>query len=394
MAETARYDALLAAGELDQARREAEAALKRDASDLAARVALARLAAFDGNEAQAESWLAGVSAEEPDVQLVRAALLTRRGDAAGALALYRKVAKARPQKAEAWFGQGYLLAEQGDNAGARTALEQAVKLSPGTAIHHFHLGRVLFAQENLKDGFHHLQESLRLNPRHGPSYLVLAVALQAGGELGAAEELLTTGIKALDGDPYLLNALCNVQLARGNLSGAVATAETLARVEPDAPAAQANLARLRLAQGRLTDALELCRKLASRGQATSQSRMVEGMALEAIEPVDIPAALTAWREAMKLDPDDWAPANNLGNLLMRIPEDELPGAGQQALEALEEAHRRAPERPEPQLNLALVSARLGDKQRATRLAQSLLKLERLDPEWREQAERLIKALAS
>ncbi|MFY1831259.1 tetratricopeptide repeat protein [Myxococcus fulvus] len=393
MAETARYDALLAAGELDQARREAEAALKRDASDLAARVTLARLAAFDGNEAQAESWLAGVSAEEPDVQLVRAALLTRRGDAAGALALYRKVAKARPQKAEAWFGQGYLLAEQGDNAGARTALEQAVKLSPSTAIHHFHLGRVLFAQENLKDGFHHLQESLRLNPRHGPSYLVLAVALQAGGEPGAAEELLTTGLKALGEDPYLLNALCNVQLARGNLSGAVATAETLARVEPDAPAAQANLARLRLAQGRLPEALELCRKLASRGQATSQSRMVEGMALEAIEPVDIPAALTAWREAMKLDPADWAPANNLGNLLMRIPEDELPGAGQQALEVLEEAHRRAPERPEPQLNLALVSARLGDKQRATQMAQSLLKLERLDPEWREQAERLIKALA-
>ncbi|NTX35080.1 tetratricopeptide repeat protein [Myxococcus sp. CA033] len=393
MAETARYDALLAAGELDQARREAEAALKRDASDLAARVALARLAAFDGNEAQAESWLLGLSAEEPGVQLVRAALLTRRGDAAGALALYRKVAKAQPQRAEAWFGQGYLLAEAGDNAAAQSALERAVKLAPDAGIHHFHLGRVLFAQEKLKDGFHHLQESLRLNPRHGPSYLVLAVALQAGGELEAAEELLTTGLKVLPDDPYLLNGLCNVLLARGNLPGAVKAAETLARVEPDSPAAQGNLARLRLAQGRLPEALELCRKLASRGQATAQSRMVEGMALEATEPVDIPAALSAWREAVKLSPDDWAPANNLGNLLMRIPEDELPGAGQQALEVLEEAHRRAPERPEPRLNLAVVHARLGQKDQAKSLARELLALPRLAPEWREQAERLIQALA-
>ncbi|MCP3102180.1 tetratricopeptide repeat protein [Myxococcus sp. K15C18031901] len=392
MAETARYDALLAAGELDQARREAEAALKRNASDRAAKVVLARLAAFDGNEAQAESWLAGMGQEAPDVQLVRAALLTRRGDAGGALALYRKVTQALPDRAEGWFGQGYLLADAGDNAGAQAALERAVALSPKTGIHHFHLGRVLFAQERLKEGFEHLQESLRLNPRHGPSYLVLAVALQAGGELDAAEELLVTGLNALPDDPYLLNGLCNVRLARGNLSGAVQVAEALARVEPDSPAAQANLARLRMAQGRLKDALEICRKLASRGQATAQSRMVEAMSLEALEPVDIPAALAAWREAVKLAPDDWAPANNLGNLLMRIPEDELPGAGTQAAEVLEEAHRRAPERPEPVLNLALVRARLGDKDAARSHAKALLAFPQLDPEWREQAERLLKAL--
>ncbi|MCE9673004.1 tetratricopeptide repeat protein [Myxococcus stipitatus] len=392
MAETARYDALLAAGELDQARREAEAALKRNASDRAAKVVLARLAAFDGNEAQAESWLVGMGQDEPDVQLVRAALLTRRGDAGGALALYRKVTQARPDRADGWFGQGYLLADAGDNAGAQAALERAVALSPKTAIHHFHLGRVLFAQEKLKEGFEHLQESLRLNPKHGPSYLVLAVALQAGGELDAAEELLVTGLSALPDDPYLLNGLCNVRLARGNLSGAVQVAEALARVEPDSPAAQANLARLRMAQGRLKEALEICRKLASRGQATAHSRMVEAMSLEALEPVDIPAALAAWREAVKLAPEDWAPANNLGNLLMRIPEDELPGAGQQAAEVLEEAHRRAPDRPEPVLNLALVSARLGDKDAARAHATALLAFPRLDPEWREQAERLLKAL--
>ena len=63
-----------------------------------------------------------------------------------------------------------------------------------------------------------------------------------------------------------------------------------------------------------------------------------------------------------------------------------------AIEALEEARRRAPGRVEPVLNLALAYARKGDKDKGKSLASEVLARSG-DPSVREQAERLIQTLA-
>ncbi len=322
--------------------------------------------------------------------LVRAALFMRRGDPKAAGAIYLKLAE-DPPRAEALYGVGFLLAEAEENELARKALQKAVDLEPEVGVYHFQLARVQFALGQLKEAFEHLEKSLKLNPAHIPSYVVFAIALQAGGELEAAEDILRQGLKAFPEDEYLLHTLSNVLAGKGDIEGAAAVAEKLAKLQPNHPGAVGNLARFRMAQGRFREALALCQALAERGQATVQSRSVEAMIYEGMNPPDPEGAIAAWRAAMELDPTDWAPANNLGNLLLRTP--ELPESAKQAREVLEEAGRRSPERPEPRINLAVACMRLGDETRAKELAKELLgRGPALDASIREQAERLLKQL--
>jgi tetratricopeptide (TPR) repeat protein len=392
---TPRFETLLKKGELEQGRAEAKAALQSNPRDRRALLALAKLAALEGEEAQAESLLAqaagGTADDEADAQLVRAALHMQKGEFEQAGAIYMKLSE-DPPRAEALYGVGFFLAEAEQNELAKKALEKAVQLEPEVGVYHFQLARVLFALGELKKAFEHLETSLKLNPGHIPSYVVFAVALQAGGELDAAEDILRQGLKAFPDEPHMLEALSNVLAGKGDIEAAAQVAEQLATLQPNHPSAVGNLARFRMAQGRLADAISLCHALAERGQATAQTRSVEAMVYEAMSPPDLDGAEAAWSAAVELAPEDWSAANNLGLLLMRLP--DQPEGTQRARAALEEAHRRDPDRPEPRLNLALACVKLGDKARAKELAKELVGRAptSLDPSLREQAERLLKQL--
>ena len=391
---TPNFEKLLKQGDVEKGRNEAQAALMKDPNDRRALLALAKVAALEGDEPLAESLLqkvqGGTADDEADAQLVRAALHMQKGEFEQAGAIYMKLSE-DPPRAEALYGVGFFLAEAEQHELAKKALVKAVEMEPEVGVYHFQLARVLFAMGDLKSAFEHLETSLKLNPGHVPSYVVMAVALQAGGELDAAEDILRSGLKAFPEEPHMLEQLSNVLAGKGDINGAAEVAEQLAKAQPNHPSAVGNLARFRMAQGRLGDALSLCHALAERGMATGQSRSVEAMVYEAMNPPDLEGAQAAWRAAAELDPDDWRAPNNLGLLLMRGPEVETIREGR---DALEEAHRRDPERPEPRLNLALACVKLGEKARAKDLTKDLLaRVATLEPELREQAERLAKQLA-
>lgn len=394
---TQSMQALLKAGEVDKARALAESALTKNKDDRAALLTLAKLASVDGDWPRAEELVNRATkggVEDADSRLVRAALASEKGDLDGARALYTQVIRdAKPPRAEAHFGLGFLLAAQEDFPGARKAFEKAVELEPEVAAYRFHLARILLALEELKLALPHLERALELNPTHPPTYVVWSVVLQQLGEMETAENLLRQGLKILPEQPDLLNQLGAVLAARGNVKEAIGITKRLAVQFPDDAAVQGNLARMMMATGQRQDALNLCRGLAARGLSTAQTKSIEAMVLESTEPPDIEGAITAWREAMDLDPEDWSSANNLGNLLMRIDEGDADERLTAAADLLEEALRRAPSRVEPLLNLALVTARRGDKAKAQSLARDVLKKAPADEkELREQAERLIQTL--
>jgi tetratricopeptide (TPR) repeat protein len=391
---TPNFEKLLKSGDLEKGRAEAQAALQTNPTDRRALLALAKLAALEGDEGQAESLLqkvaGGTPDDEADAQLVRAALHMQKGEFEQAGAIYMKLSE-DPPRAEALYGVGFFLAEAEQNELAKKALVKAVEMEPEVGVYHFQLARVLFALSDLKGAFEHLEKSLKLNPGHIPSYVVFSIALQAGGEPDAAEDILRQGLKAFPDEPHMLEQLSNVLAGKGDINGAAEVAEQLAKTQPNHPGAIGNLARFRMAQGRLGDALSLCHALAERGLATVQSRSVEATIYEAMNPPDIEGAMAAWREAAHLDPEDWRAPNNLGLLLMRGPEVETIREGR---DALEEAHRRDPSRPEPRLNLALVCVKLGEKARAKEVMKDLVsRAATLEPELREQVERLQKQLA-
>ncbi|NMO17666.1 tetratricopeptide repeat protein [Pyxidicoccus fallax] len=395
---TQSMQALLKAGEVDKARELAESALSKNKDDRVALLTLAKLASVDGDWDRAEQLVNQATrggVEDADSKLVKAALASSRGDLEGARTLYTQIIReAKPPRAEAHFGLSFILGGLNDFPGARKELERAVQLDPDVAQYRFNLARVLLAQEELTLALPHLQRALELNPLNPPVYVTWTIILQQLGELAQAEDLLRDGLKLMPDQPELLNALSRVLAARGNVPEAFGIAKHLAREFPDDPEAQGNLARMMMATGHRVEALELVRKLEARGQATAQTKSIEAMVLEAGAPPDVEGAVHAWRAAMDLDPEDWAPANNLGNLLMRWeeggdPEERLTAA----IEILEESRRRAPHRVEPVLNLAIVHARKGDKTKAQAMAREVLKLAPADAkELREQAERLLQTV--
>ncbi|MHB8876541.1 MAG: tetratricopeptide repeat protein [Myxococcaceae bacterium] len=386
------FDALLEAGELDKARTKATAALKKDPADRSALLALAKITIMDGDFAAAEPLLAKAEAKGEDTasRLVKAALLSQRGKQDAAKKQYQAVLASEPSSAEAHYGLGYLLASEGDFAAALPALQKAVELKGNVASFHFHLARVLIELEDPKAAVVHLEKATELNPAYPPVYLVWASLAQALGDLDGAIGVLEEGLKVVPGDGQMLTGMSNLLVAKGDLARAGALAEQVLEQHPNDPAALSNVARFLMAQKRFDDALQICRALNERDESTPTSKGVEAMVLECMDPPDLPGAIAAYEAAADLDPDNWEPANNLGNLLMRTGSDKELG---RAIEALEEARRRAPDEPAPKLNLALAYARKKDKARSKALAAELVKgaLPKADP-IRVEAERLLKTL--
>ena len=221
---------------------------------------------------------------------------------------------------------------------------------------------------------------------------MLAVVLRELGDLDAAAEALHKGLEVLPKNADLLTALSNVLVAKGDFEAAQAVASQVVEQLPNDPAARNNMARLLLAAGRLNEALAICQDLEEARTANAITYSIRATALESADEPDFDGAIAAWREAMKLAPDDWSPANDLGNLILRRTQEEKQGRVEDAIEALEEARRRGPDRPEPLLNLALAYARLGKNAEAKALAKQLVDADLPKGELREQAERLLSKL--
>ena len=391
-----RLDLLLKEGDFERARREIDGRLKKNPKDREALLGSARLKVFDGELEDAEKLLAKAEksgGQDPLWRLTKAGLLAQKGDGEGAILLYRSVIQEAPERAEAHFGLGFLLAAEEKYDEARAAFEQAVKLDDSSAVYHLHLARVLFEAEQPRVAVDHLERSLQLNPKDPAAWLILAVVMREVGEPDAAVEALEKGLAFLPKQPDLLTALSNLLVAKGDLARARAAALEVLEQRPNDPAARNNVARFLLAERRFGEALVMCQQLEGAGEATATTYSIAATALESLDEPDWDGAVAAWREAMKLAPDDWKPANDLGNLILRRTQEEGRGSVEEAVEALQEARRRGPDRKEPLLNLALAYVRLGKSGEAKALAKQLVDSDLpKDDDLREQAARLLSKL--
>ncbi len=391
-------DELLKVGEVDQARQLADDTLRAKPGDRTALVTLARIATFEGdfNKAAAlitKATLDGV--EDTNSLLVKAALAAERDrEIDGARQLYeRAIRELKAPRAEPYFGLGMLLASAGRFVAAAKPLTQAVEIDPTVGQYHFHLARVLLATEKIAEGLPHLEQAIELNPLYPPAYEACCFVLLEFSEVDAAEKLLREGLKLMPGHPLLETLLSNVLVAKGQVPEAMALAQKLAAEHPKEPAALGNYARLMMATGHRDAALELVQQLGERGESTPQTLALEGMLLEATDPPDLDGAIAAYAAAAKMDGRDWGSLNNLAHVLMRRGEGEEAENLGAAVEALDEARRRAPWRLEPLMNLALAHARLEHTDDAKAIATEIV--ERAGPqqaELKKQAQQLLKKL--
>src|SRR4051794_26425114 len=108
-----------------------------------------------------------LAAANPRIDGIRsqAAALKAKGDAAGALELYRKAAAAESNSAELYDEIGFLEAVLHRPADAKQAFHQAIQLDPRFAPAHYHLGVALWLEQQYTDGLAALQAAARLAPK-------------------------------------------------------------------------------------------------------------------------------------------------------------------------------------------------------------------------------------
>jgi tetratricopeptide (TPR) repeat protein len=386
---------LLAAGQVAQAQAEAKKVLARQPANRDALVVLAKLALLEGKPPQAEELLARAEAQgvTADTLLVRANVAAQKGQLAAALEAYQQVLAREPKRAEAHFGRGMMLIKQDKAAPALEALTKAAQLEPANAVFRYRLGQVQLEAGRADEGLATLRGVITQQPRFVPAYLALSHALASRDELTEAKRVLTQGLEAVPRHPRLLASLTVLAMALRDVNTSYKSASALAAQRPRDPDAQANLAQLMLARGQFPQALHLCRTMDSLGLATESLKMVEATCYEAEEPPAYDKAVAAYEAAMGLAPDGWRAANNLGQLLLRMPAEPENQHLPRAVTVLEEALRRDPKQPEPHLNLALAFARSGQQARAREQVRKLLALP-LSEEHpvRQEAHRLEQAL--
>lgn len=189
----------------------------------------------------------------------------------------------------------------------------------------------------------------------------------------AYQELMTAEL--IDGDrPENHINLGLVQLRRQDLAAAEASYRTALRLDPAFVPGLVNLADLERLRGRDAQGTELLRQALSREPDNADARHALGLAL--VRSRDLTGALAELRKAAALAPD------NARYAYVHAIALNSTGAGEAALQLLEQVHRRHPTNREVLVALATLSRDAGRVSDAIVHAQALLALEPANPEYR------------
>jgi superkiller protein 3 len=255
-----------------------------------------------------------------------------RGDGATARQLLTDAVRQNEANADAHMLLGFVLGQQGDLAAARPHLERAVALRPDSSEAQYNLGAALWFGGAKDRAVGALRESVRLDPANGAAHAFLGTALRDNGDLAGARASLQRAIAVLPSTAAVYVDLGIVYCRLGAVPNALGQFEAglnappPARPEPDWDAAVAAL-RQQMAAKPAADAQHVLGLLLGRQGAPGAE------------------VVAAFKEAVRLRPDDAAIHNHLGLALIQTGDD--PGG----IAELREAVRLAPDYADARTNL-------------------------------------------
>jgi protein O-GlcNAc transferase len=218
----------LAAGDLEGARREAEAIVAGSGGERergAAHLVLAACCRKGGDTAAALVHARSAIACAPGDAVAHYAhseLQDAAGDAAGAIASLRRAVELQPEFAQAWRFLGILLGESGDAQAAVAAFEQALRLDPKHGGAWNNLGNAQRTLGRLPDAQASFARALALRPDYALAAANLAEVQRDQGEVERAEATLRAAMARETGAPFrpLVVLLAGLLRERGALDEA------------------------------------------------------------------------------------------------------------------------------------------------------------------------------
>jgi tetratricopeptide (TPR) repeat protein len=169
-------------GAYDQASTTYQAAMARNPNNPAITLALARLAARQGNAAATEAYLRASLTQKPnytDAILFLVQLNVANNDLNSAVQAAQAAVQSAPGVAPIWFQLGLLYYAGGDTKDAIPALEQALKIQGDYANAKYFLGLSYYAQNRQVEAVQLFNDLLRTNPDNQELRAIIA-NMQAG----------------------------------------------------------------------------------------------------------------------------------------------------------------------------------------------------------------------
>ena len=180
-------------------------------------------------------------------------------------AVYRRVLQTTPGDLPATIGLGALELSRHDFRGALALGRRAVELSRTTAAGYGVVGDALLELGRYENAFDTFNTMVSLKPSVS-SYARISYARELLGDVSGAADAMRLAVDAASGEPEAL-AWSHTQLgklfwAHGKLGAAVREYHTALRVRPHYVSALDALAQVEAARGRVTQALSLSRRAA------------------------------------------------------------------------------------------------------------------------------------
>lgn len=377
--------ALEADGDLQGATRRYRLALQRDPNDVGLYPALIGVEAQRGNWREVSHLgerMTRIAPQREEGWSAWASGLVQLGDGARAEPVARRYADLFPESGDAQLTLVRGLRAAGHYDEALEALDAAQPLVEDAAQLEAEKALTLGLSGRLAEGIALVREASATHPDSAAVHLTAASLLFAAGQ---AEEGARAAERALEldpDDPQPLALRARFRAATGRLEGAREDCERYLALRPDDPAIHFVLGAVHDGAGRSDEAIAAYRRAA---ELDPEAFAPRNNLAYLLADRDLDAALVAAQEAYALSPDP-AVLDTLGWLYLR------KGLVDRATSLLEKAHAEAPQLAEVQLHLALAHREAGRKDDARQLLVALAAREDTPQELEAQVQDALRSL--
>jgi tetratricopeptide (TPR) repeat protein len=375
VAETCLGTALKAEGQLPEALRHFEAAVRLDPEFAFAHYSLGMALLEGGKFGEAARHFAVTVRRDPDFapgHYYLGVALENQGQIEKAMRQYEEAVGLDPDNVPAHNSLGVLLESKGQVGEAVRHYQEALRRTPGDAGVHFNLGGALAKEGKLDEAIEHFTEAVRIDGGFARAHRNLGAALEEQGRLDEASRHYGEALRLDPGDAVAHSLAAGLLAAQGKVDEAARHCETALGINARDADGWHRLGSLRLRQGKTKEAVACFQKAVDLQTGVARFRCGLASALHAQGQAE--AAAEQYREASRLDPN-WQQAALHEAWSRAVNADPKLRDGPRAVELAEQVCRapggKGPQAPDTLAAAYAATGRFDDAVAAARQARTL-----------------------
>lgn len=309
--------------------------------DIEGRMLKAAIANQEGNADAALTELLTVIQDEPsriDAYLVLAVLYEKKNDQEAILRVLQQGLDHNKGNATLLMAISKAYQQRAQNDKAEEVLRQLIASDPANAQYHNIMTQFLIQQKRFDDAEKELRASIAASPSDAPRYMALVEFLARSGKPDRAVDELVKAVASNPENADLRFGLARLYVQVRKIEPAEASFRDIIEQwdgKPEAIKAQGQLAELKLAQGKVDEALGLIDEVLKENPQDNQALMLQGKI--ALSRKDAQKAITAFRSVLKDQPE------SVDVLTLLASAQQMDGKPALAQESLEKAVQVKPD---------------------------------------------------